>query len=472
MPRATRRRNAHEHVGAASTRDVMPTIPLIAHHSSDAVVAYRAAVPVTAGRFLADAARLATTMPAGDHVLNICSDRYRFTVGLAASLLAKKVSLLPSTHTPQIIRQLTQFAPDVFCMTDDPDCDIELPLYYYRDTCAGDALPWQVPQIDTEQLVAYVFTSGSTGVPVPHKKTWGRLVSCVREGARRLGLCDGRSYAILGTVPAQHMYGLESTVLTCLQSSNALCAERPFYPADICAGIAALPRPRVLVSTPIHLRTLLGTDVDLPALDLVVSATAALSPKLALDAERRFGARLLEIYGSTETGQIATRRTIETQEWLLWPEVDLTVNDGHALAQGGHIEQQTSMSDVLELTCEKRFILHGRTEDLVNIAGKRGSLGYLNHHLNAIPGVLDGTFLVREDERSAATGVARLAAFVVAPGLDAESLLDQLRERIDPVFLPRPLLFVERLPRNGTGKLAREALESLAASAPECTVQS
>src|ERR1700688_1319149 len=96
MPRATRRHNAHEHVAAESTRDMMASIPLIAHHSRDAVVAYRAAVPVTAERFLADAARLATTMPAGSHVLNICSDRYRFTVGLAASLLAKKVSLLPS----------------------------------------------------------------------------------------------------------------------------------------------------------------------------------------------------------------------------------------------------------------------------------------------------------------------------------------------------------------------------------------
>jgi acyl-coenzyme A synthetase/AMP-(fatty) acid ligase len=450
----------------------MASVPLISHRSSDVVLAYRAAAPVTAGGFLADAARLASAMPAGSHVLNICSDRYRFTVGLAASLLANKVSLLPSTHTPQIIRQLTQFAPDVFCMTDDPDCDIELPQFYYRDACAADTLPWQVPQIDAEQLVAYVFTSGSTGVPVPHRKTWGRLVSCVREGARRLGLCDGRSYAILGTVPAQHMYGLESTVLTCLQSSNALCAERPFYPADICAGIAALPRPRVLVSTPIHLRTLLGTDVELPVVDLIVSATAALSPKLALDAERRFGARLLEIYGSTETGQIAIRRTTETQEWQLWPEVDLTVDGGRAWAQGGHVEQQTPMSDVLELTRAERFILHGRTEDLVNIAGKRGSLGYLNHHLNAIPGVLDGTFFVREDERRATTGVTRLAAFVVAPDLDAASLLDQLRERIDPVFLPRPLLFVERLPRSGSGKLAREALESLVASVAECAVQS
>jgi acyl-coenzyme A synthetase/AMP-(fatty) acid ligase len=472
MPRVPRRRNANENLAADATRNMMATAPLITHGSSDAVVAYRAAVPVTAGHFLADVARLANAMPAGNHVLNICSDRYRFTVGLAASLLAKKVNLLPSAHTPQIIRQLTQFAPDVFCLTDAADCDIELPHFFYRDACTADAVSWQVPQIDAEQLVAYVFTSGSTGVPVPHRKTWGRLVSCVREGARRLGLFDGRSHVMLSTVPAQHMYGLESTVLTCLQSGNALCAERPFYPADICASIAALPRPRVLVSTPIHLRTLLGADVDLPVLDLIVSATAPLSPQLALNTERRCAARLLEIYGSTETGQIAIRRTVETQEWSLWPEVSLTIEDGRAWAQGGHVEQPTPMGDVLELRGEKRFILHGRTEDLVNIAGKRGSLGYLNHHLNAIPGVLDGTFFVREDERSAATGVTRLAAFVVAPGLDAALLLDQLRQRIDPVFLPRPLLFVEHLPRSATGKLPREALQSLAASDPECAVQS
>jgi acyl-coenzyme A synthetase/AMP-(fatty) acid ligase len=446
----------------------MASIALIAHRSPDAVVAYRAGIAASARTFLADVARLATCMPAGDHVLNICNDRYRFTVGFAASLLTKKVSLLPSTHTPQIIRQLAQFAPDVFCMTDDPGCDIDLPQFHYPDERACDMTPCDVPAFDAQQLVACVYTSGSTGMPIPHEKTWGRLVSCVREGAQRLGIADGRSYAVLGTVPAQHMYGFESTVLTCLQSGNALCAERPFYPADICTSLARLPRPRVLVSTPIHLRTLLGTDVDLPAVDLIVSATAALSPQLALDAEQRFGGRLIEVYGSTETGQIATRRTVQTHEWQLWPKVRIAVEDGRAWAQGGHVEQRTPMGDVLEITGDERFILHGRTEDLVNIAGKRGSLGYLNYHLNAIPGVLDGTFFVRGDEPSCASRVTRLAACVVAPSLDAVSLLERLRERIDPVFLPRPLLFVDRLPRSATGKLPREALLSLAAGAPEC----
>jgi acyl-coenzyme A synthetase/AMP-(fatty) acid ligase len=443
-------------------------LPLISHTDPDAVVAYRAGVAVVAREFLADVARVAAALPACDHVLNVCSDRYRFTVGFAAGLVAGKVSLLPSTHTPEVIRQLAVFAPDVFCLTDDPGCDIELPRVRYPEVegpAAAGLQPWRVPEIDAGQLAAYVFTSGSTGTPLPYKKTWGRLLRCVHDGASRLGLLDGRSHTIVGTVPPQHMYGFESSVLVGLQTGSAICAERPFYPADICSVLAAAPRPRVLISTPVHLRALLAAEVSMPEVDLIVSATAPLSRDLAREVEEKFATRLLEIYGSTETGQIATRRTAQTLEWQLWPGVSLSFKDDgqQAWAQGGHVEQPTPMCDVLELTQGDRFLLHGRMADLVNIAGKRSSLAYLNHQLNSIQGVVDGTFFLPDESPASATGVTRVAAFVVAPGLDAAALTEELRRRIDPVFLPRPLLFVERLPRNDTGKLPREALRALAA---------
>ena len=439
-------------------------------------------MPVLARQFLADVARVAAALPAGEHVLNVCSDRYRFTVGFAASLVAGKVSLLPSTHTPEVIRQLTVFAQDVFCLTDDPGCDIDLPRAMYpeepgalagiaagasSDRLKAHAAASSVPEIDAGQLAAYVFTSGSTGTPLPYKKTWAKLLRCVRDGASRLGLLDGRPHTIVGTVPPQHMYGFESSVLLGLQTGNAICAERPFYPADIGSTLAAVPRPRVLISTPVHLRALLAAEVALPEIDLVVSATAPLSRDLAREVEEKFATRLLEIYGSTETGQIATRRTAQTLEWQLWPGVTLTLkDDGQAWAQGGHVEQPTLMCDVLELTEGDRFLLHGRTADLVNIAGKRSSLAYLNHQLNSIQGVVDGTFFLADDSHVSRTGVTRVAAFVVAPTLDAAALTDELRRRIDPVFLPRPLLFVESLPRNGTGKPPQEALRALAAQYP------
>ena len=428
------------------------------------MVAYRGGAPIRVRQFLADVHRVARALGPGAHVLNACRDRYHFAVGFAAGLVSGKVSLLPPTHTPEVVRQLAGFAPDVACLTDEPDCAIALPRIIYPHAVTPEAANATVPEIDAGRLAAIVFTSGSTGTPVPHRKSFGRLIECVRAEADLLGLPRDRSCAILATVPPQHMYGFESSVLVALANAHALCAERPFYPADIAAALAALPRPRILVSTPVHLRALLASQIVLPATDLILSATAPLAKELACEAEQRCRGPLLEIYGATETGQIAVRRTTETPEWRLWPGVTLSGEGDTVWARGGHIEQPTRMSDVLEPIVPGRFLLHGRVSDLVNIAGKRSSLTYLNHQLNSIPGVVDGAFFHAEETRASHTGVARLAACVVAPELDAARVLDALRQRIDPAFLPRPLLLVARLPRNSTGKLPQEALRRLAAA--------
>ena len=123
------------------------------------MLAYRAGRAIRADEFLAAAAALAATLPAGRHVINVCADRYRFAVGLAAAVLAGKVSLLPPSHTPQVVRHLRQFAPDVFCLTDAEECAIDLPQVRVAQVPAAPR-PWRVPQLPPDTLVAYVFTSG------------------------------------------------------------------------------------------------------------------------------------------------------------------------------------------------------------------------------------------------------------------------------------------------------------------------
>jgi acyl-coenzyme A synthetase/AMP-(fatty) acid ligase len=320
----------------------------------------------------------------------------------------------------------------------------------------------EVPQIPAARTAAIVFTSGSTGAPVAHRKSWGALVQSVRAEAGRLGLMDGRRHCIVATVAPQHMYGFESTVLLALQSGSALSASHPFYPADICAALAAAPHPCMLVTTPIHLKALLASGPDISPPALVLSATAPLSPQLALAVEARLQVPLLEIYGSTETGQIATRRTTEGAEWTLFPCVTLKAGHGSVWASGGHVEQETPLADEIELLTAERFLLHGRTADLINIAGKRSSLGYLNYQLNAVPGVVDGAFFMPDESEADASSVTRLMAFVVAPGLNSADLLAALRERIDGIFLPRPMVLLDALPRTSTGKLPRVTLQALA----------
>ncbi len=436
------------------------TLPLLSHRDEQAVFAWREGAPVTVAEFLADVAALAERLPTGQHVLNVCRDRYLTAVGFAAAVVSGKVSLLPSTRTPDTIEQLRRSAPDLFCLVDGP-CEIDLP----QVACLprGErrkGAEFHVPEVDADRVVARVYTSGSTGVPVPHAKTWRSLVECTQAGRDRLALPAGT--ALLGTVPAQHMYGFESTLLIAFHGGLALSAAHPFYPGDVAAELARLPAPRLLVSTPVHLRALLASGVALPALQMVLCATAPLSTELAAEVEREFGAPLLEIYGSTETGQIATRRTARTDVFELFPGVQLTpIAPDVALASGGHLTEPTPLHDVIEpLAGEGRFRLLGRGADMVNIAGKRSSLAHLNHQLCSIPGVLDGAFHAPASDAQQAS--ARLMAFVVAPGLTPTAVRRALRPRIDPAFMPRPLVLVDALPRNATGKLPRSALAALA----------
>jgi acyl-coenzyme A synthetase/AMP-(fatty) acid ligase/3-hydroxymyristoyl/3-hydroxydecanoyl-(acyl carrier protein) dehydratase len=457
--------------------EVMQTHPLVFHTSPDQVIAWRDGAPVTVRTFLADVTRVAAALPAGGHVFNVCRDRYRFTVGLCAALVSGRISLLPSTQTPETVRQLASFAPDAFCLHDAPDCAIDLPRFAYPEAQqeADEHAPFVVPRIDASRVAAYVFTSGSTGAPVPHGKTWGVLVAGVRAAAERHGLLAAPDCTIVGTVPPQHMYGFEVTVLLPLIGGFAFSNRLPFYPVDIRDELEAVPHPRVLVTSPIHLRALLATGHALPPAELVLSATAPLSEKLALEAEARLKAPLVEIYGSTETGQIATRRTAKGATWQLLPKVRFEARESAAQddegptmwVSGGHVEEPVPMGDAIELLDAQRFLLHGRKADLVNIAGKRTSLAYLNHQLNAIPGVVDGVFFMPAHlEHDAHTGhdvVQRLVALVVAPTLTLADLQRALRERIDRAFLPRPLLFVDSLPRNDTGKLPHDVLAAFVA---------
>jgi len=437
----------------------MSSRPLVSHKSPDSIIAWRADGAVTLRQFLCEVNQLASGFLAGRHLLNMCSDRYRFSVGLAAAIVAGKISLLPSTHTPGVVRQIRDFAPDVFCLTDSDACTVELPQHRYPVMGISQPGAFVIPRIDDKQRVAVLFTSGSTGTPQPHPKNWGALVSCVRAGAPRLEIACNPPCTIIGTVPPQHMYGFESTVLMAWHNGHALSHSQPFYPADICQSLAAVPAPRVLVSSPVHLRALLDAELALPEIDRVVSATAPLSIQLAREVEARCNAPLMEIYGSTETGQIASRRPTQAAEWRLFPGIKWVMEGEYVRACGGHVETLITMSDIIEPVSDEHFLLHGRISDLVNIAGKRHSLAGLNHLLNSIPGVKDGTFYMPDDAGN--DRITRLAACVVAPGMDAPQLLAALREHIDPVFLPRPLLFVDVLPRNGAGKLPRAALQAL-----------
>ncbi|KQP11843.1 AMP-binding protein [Pseudorhodoferax sp. Leaf267] len=432
---------------------------LIAGAGLDAPIAWRGGLPITRRRYLADVQALAARLPDDGAMLNLSGDRYRFAVGLGAAMLRGQPNLMPPNHQRETVARLLNLFPRAYALVDRHETEVDLPCVAYADALDADHVQ-AAPTLPRAALAAHVLTSGSTGLPVPHAKLWGPLVDCTVAGAQRLadhlGLPDLTGLSLVATVPPQHMYGFESTVLIALLGGAAFDADRPFYPADIAAALARLPRPRMLVTTPFHLRMLLDAGIALPQVDLVLSATAPLSPQLAARAEAALQGQLVEIYGCTEAGQVATRRTTDGPEWLAYDGLSLSGDGERTQVQGGHVIAPTPLADILDVLSPTRFRLLGRSNDLINIAGKRNSLAHLNFHLNTTPGVEDGAFWLPADEVDGA--VTRLVAFVVAPTLSPaqvhEAVLASLRPRVDPVFLPRRIVAVPALPREpSTGKL-------------------
>lgn len=440
-------------------------LPLISHLRADAPLAFRAGHLLDAGQFLRDVDVVAATLPQRRYLLNLCQDRYRFAVGFAAALLRGQTTLLPPARTPELLRQLQDEYSGLYCLSESAGDPPDLECVVFADDPAraehtqGAFAPAQVA---AEHIAAIAFTSGSTGRPTAHAKPWWSLVASAGAEAAALGIGAASGIGIVGTVPAQHMYGLESTLLLALHNALAFHAARPFYPDDIRRALRELAAPRMLVTTPLHLRALVESEVDLPQLALIVCATAPLAQELAQQAEARFGAPVREIYGCTETGQLAARRTVDGPQWRTLRGITLRREGELCVAEGGPIAAPAPLADVIELATPETFSLEGRLADMVNIAGKRTSLAYLNALLAAVPGVRDGVFFIPDQPAGDAGAVTRLMAFAVAPGMSAQSLLAALRQRIDPAFLPRPLHLLEALPRNASGKLPRAALCALA----------
>lgn len=444
----------------ARSSDAQKKIPLLAEKDFNRVFARHGDREIRAAEFLADVLALAERLPDARYALNLCTQRYHFLVAFCAAIVAGQTNLLPATRAPQTIGEILRAYPNHYTLIDDDGESPDTRTIHVRNELAEpvDNAFFANVSIPADQIVAIGFTSGSTGAPKANRKTWGGF--CASSALNRTVLsAAGEAFNILATVPPQHMFGMELSVLLPLRSGAVIDTSQPLLPADIATALENLPEPRVLVTTPFHLRAVQESGVALPPLAAVVTATAPLSAELAATVEAQFSTRVIELFGSTETCVIAQRRAALDEPWSLYDGVELHPQPDGTLVTAAHFLEPTLLQDIVELLPDRRFHLRGRNSDLLEIAGKRASLADLTRRLLAIDGVVDGVvFQLDAETDSDERGVRRLAALVVAPNLGEAQILDALRASVDPAFLPRPLRLVDALPRNATGKLPRAAL--------------
>ncbi len=429
--------------------------------------------PLRCEDFIGQALRLAQQLPPGKFAINLCENRYLFTLAFCAAIIKQQTTLLPQNRAEATQTSLFEQYAGAYVLHDGaaviapdlPHLNINT-LNLLGEPCRD------IPQIDADFLAAIAFTSGSTGQPKANLKPWRTLVESSLINARFMLPTNDQCYSVLATVPAQHMWGLETSVLLPLFSELCVVDSRPLFAQDIQQALSALPEPRLLISTPVHLRTMVLSGLNLPPVAHILCATAPLSNSLAGEIEVLFNGELVEVFGCSEVGSMACRRTALQEIWRLFDGLRFTPLDSHQAAsdsgdsgqicEGGeisapHLPCSQTLTDRIEWLGEQAFRLLGRSDDMIEIAGKRGSVQEMNKLLLSAPGVTDGVVFMPEPN-TALHKIMRPVALVVAPSSTKAALVAHFAKHLDPVFIPRPLLLVESLPREENGKLPRGKL--------------
>ncbi len=452
-------------------------LPLSRYRAPDDPVLLCPGGAITAAAFFAQARSLAGTLPGLPFVINLCETRHGFMLGFAAALMRGQTSLLPPGRGRGDWEHLLRQFPDAYVLSEESlAAERFFDLSPFLTNCWTGSMrgSMRTPQIDSEQRAAILFTSGSTRQPAAHPKTWGQLWRGAAHLAEALNWGARPSCAVVGSVSPQHMFGLEATVMLPWYAGVPVHAQIPLLAADIEIALRQCARPSWWMTTPAHLRAPLKTPTALEGLEGILASTMSLPAALAAAAESAWKVPVMEIYGSTETGALAIRRTACESAWVplagvsLWREGE--GEGGGIWAAGPHVGPPVQLGDEIDLQPNGHFLWLGRSTDLIKVGGRRTSLSALNRSLTDIPGVEDGVYSF-PDEANTATAASgdeshparRLAAVYVSPTLSPQDVLNALRARIDPAFLPRPLYRVAELPRNAIGKLPQAALAGLLA---------
>lgn len=274
----------------------------------------------------------------------------------------------------------------------------------------------------------HLVSTGTTGAPaVTARDRMGtRGMLQLADADRRLRLPPG---PVLVLAPLDHGHGLTMT-LAGLVRGRAVLLGGGMRPAEQ-AELARRHRPVTVTGVPVQLARLLDADpAALDAVRLVVSGSSRLEPALRARLAAS-GARVLDCYGTTETGTVA----IEGRP-LAGVRIEVGAGRGIRIRSplGGDIARDPGDVGHVE---RGRLVVEGRRGELVDSGGELVSPERVAKALRAIPGVMSARVVVEADESMGSVLVA--SATVADPALDAEALRQELAARVGRSGVPRRL---------------------------------
>lgn len=398
-------------------------------------------------RAVAAALRLAhEATPLRTRVVIACEQRATFAAALFGAWQAGLVAELPPDGKPETMDRL-RAEPEVLLVIRDDH------VTSYLQTTGAPNEPLRILADDAVLVVLH--TSGTTAAPRRFEKTARALLG---ETLALHATFGDAPATFLATVPPQHLYGLLFGILLPLRRGATVVDHPALFPEDVRAALAT-HTVTTLVSTPTHLRALAALPRAWPRELTVLTSSAPLAPELHGKLSRELGWTVHDVFGSTETGGIATRSTPDASWRPLSGVTVRAADDDQHLELHSAWSSVTSCDDRIAVAPDGSFEHLGRVDDIVKIGGKRVALSVVEAALRRIPGVTDAAVIACDD----ANRGQRLVAFVTGlPSANgAEQVRAELGREFDPVIVPRRVVVVGALPREANGKLRRERLEAL-----------
>ena len=377
-----------------------------------------------------------------------------------------------------------------------------LPAYIdYEELLAAERPGYSWPDIHEHAAAAMCYTSGTTGLPK------GVVYSHRSTFLHSLGMCSGEALGLsqydrlLPVVPMFHANAWGMPYAAWLVGADLLLPNR-FTQAAPLAGFIAAERATLSMAVPTVWYDVLGLDpasVDLSSLRLIMCGGAAVPRSLIEAYEKRFGLRIVQGWGLTETSPVASlsyppehepaERAMDYRATAGRPlggvEARVVDDDGQVLPRDGHATGEIEVrgpwvtaayyrdpapekfrdgwlrtGDVGRIDHHGYITISDRAKDVVKSGGEWISTLELEAAILTHPAVREAAVIAAPDPR---WGERPLACVALAP--DRSVTPEELRahlsgEGVVKWWLPERWAFVDAVPRTSVGKYDKKLLRA------------
>ncbi|WP_227999801.1 AMP-binding protein [Nocardia australiensis] len=349
-----------------------------------------------------------------------------------------------------------------------------------------------IETVTPDSLSDILFTSGTTGIPKGVMSTHFQTTGVAAAWAHGAGLTPNDRYATVN--PYFHAFGYKAGIIAALSAACTIYPVAKFEPTELLRLIDQ-EKITVLPGVPTMFLSLINhrdrAAYDLSSLRFSIAGAASVPPSLFRDMRDVLGIdTIAQAYGLTECVVATQSRPNENPEHMATttgpaiPGIEICVvdNDGAELPVG----------DDGEVLLRGRYVMVGyfenpeATQAAIDNAGwlHTGDVGHIDEHgcltitdrvkdmyiaggfnvypaeiesvLHEHPSVHDCAVIGIDDPRLGAVGKAWIVTN--SSPANADTLIAWCRERLANYKVPREIEFVDDLPRNPSGKIAKREL--------------